>query len=431
MQFLGNIRLKTKIILLVAIPLVAMLFFSITLMLESSRQKTEMEAVSTLSSLASVLSTLVHETQKERGASAGFTASEGRKFAEILPNQRMQTDQKRAQLESELKTFDTSKFGKAFEEKVSVLNNELAQLSHIRGQVDQLALSFPEVAGWYTGLNAKLLEVIAEMPNLITEAELITQLTAYVNYLQSKERAGIERAVMSGTFGKDNFAPGMYKKFIELVTAQRNFIYVFETLATKEMKTFYQQAMRHDSVQQVERMRESAIERADRGGFGIDAEHWFKTITVKINQLKQVDDYIAGQVVTIANDHQKAASRQFSLFFVIVIVLLVITLGLSYQIGKAIREPIITMSDTIRKVVDEGDFNRRIENDQKDEVGEITRLLDSLFESLQHSIQESSQVVGDVAKGVLITHNPQPVPTASEAWVKFWQPHTQSAASSV
>jgi len=41
-----------------------------------------------LNTLSQKLSALIYETQKERGESAGFLASRGKKFAQILPHQR-------------------------------------------------------------------------------------------------------------------------------------------------------------------------------------------------------------------------------------------------------------------------------------------------------------------------------------------------------
>jgi len=38
--------------------------------------------------------------------------------------------------------------------------------------------------------------------------------------LQAKERAGIERAVLSATFGANKFKDGMFAKFIRLVSEQ-------------------------------------------------------------------------------------------------------------------------------------------------------------------------------------------------------------------
>ncbi|NNE88012.1 MAG: nitrate- and nitrite sensing domain-containing protein, partial [Silicimonas sp.] len=47
-----------------------------------------------LVSIATVVGALTHELQKERGASAGFIASEGAEFRSILTDQRKLSDEK-------------------------------------------------------------------------------------------------------------------------------------------------------------------------------------------------------------------------------------------------------------------------------------------------------------------------------------------------
>ena len=43
----------------------------------------------------------------------------------------------------------------------------------------------------------------------------------------------------------------------------------------------------------VEEMRKVAMDKATEGGFGIDALYWFKTITQKIELLKEVEDSLS------------------------------------------------------------------------------------------------------------------------------------------
>jgi len=399
MNILSALRLKTKLILMIATPLLAMLYFSTDLLIDKRHQQQEMVQLSSLSQLASTLSALIHETQKERAASAGFTGSKGKKFVDILPKQRKLTDQRRETLKAGLVGFDATQYGAGFEKKLAALLADLKQLDQMRAQISRLELPLPKVVGWYTAMNAKLLQVVEQMPHVVTDAALVARITAYVNYLQSKERAGIERAVLSATFGADQFAPGMYKKFIELVTAQKDFLHVFNAMGSESDRQFYRETMQHESVAQVEQMRETAFSKFASGGFGIDAEHWFKTITQKINQLKRVDDHLAAGILQQADRLQSTATTLFRFYMGLILVLVLFTLWMALRIGGSIRHSVTHMRDVIRTVVEEGDFSVRADIDAQDAVGEMARTLDSLLESLQDSIRETNQVVNDIAHG--------------------------------
>jgi|GEM_PF-107149 methyl-accepting chemotaxis protein len=400
MRFLSSFRLKTKLYLMIAIPLVAMLYFSIDSLLDQDYKHEEMEKLVEMSQLASHLSALIHETQKERGSSAGFIGSKGQKFADILPKQRDLTDQRSKALNELLSTIDISQHGTIIEQRLNALLSELQQISSIRQQVSRLALPLPQVVSWYTQMNTKLLAVVEQMPHGISDAKLVATISAYVNYLQSKERVGIERAVLSATFSSNQFAPGMYKKFIELVTAQKNFLHVFKTLASEKSQQFYQKTMRHESVETVEQMRKVAFEKAQSGGFGIEAEHWFKTMTFKINQLKKVDDYLGQDILNESKtmlDHTALVTR---IYLFLIVVLFSVTVFIAYQVSTTVRLSVIRIREAIQEVVNEGTLSRRTEVLTQDGIGDIATSFNTLLEKLQVSISETNKVVAGVAQGV-------------------------------
>ena len=137
----------------------------------------------------------------------------------------------------------------------------------------------------------------------LSSNEEITQATvAYYSFLQGKERAGIERAVMSNTFARDNFGPGMLVKFITLVSEQNTYFTNFKAFAHGTNTQFFDQRLQDASVQQVANMRKIALDNKDNGQFGIDSELWFNTITKKINLLKSIEDKLSQDLVQLADD---------------------------------------------------------------------------------------------------------------------------------
>ncbi len=400
MKFLSNAKLRTKLILMILVPFTVLIYFSADTLLGKSNEKQEMERLGDLSKLASTLSILIHETQKERGASAGFTGSGGKKFVEALPKQRELTDEKRELLNNKLQSFDSSIYGKEFEKRLSSLLSELKQLDNKRSQISKLSMSLPDVVKWYTTVNTKILSVVEQMPHSTSNATLVVKITAYVNYLQAKERVGIERAVLSATFGADQFAPGMHKKLIELVSTQNNFLHVFNAMAQEEDKKFYNEAMQHESVITVKTMRNIAFEKAATGGFNIDAEHWFKTITTMINQLKKVDDHLAQGILQQSQQLHAQAVKLFWSFAIAALLSLVATFWIGYIILSTMTRSVNEMHNVMQKIATESDFSLRVSINSKDEIGEMSRALNTLLGNLQNTIVEANSVVGDIARGI-------------------------------
>ncbi|MCW8825684.1 MAG: methyl-accepting chemotaxis protein [Gammaproteobacteria bacterium] len=207
---------------------------------------------------------MVHETQKERGATAGYLGSKGKKFAEILPQQHTTTDIKIADLRAYLTEIDVNSYGAEF---AKLLNDSLArldQLPEIRKNVLNLKMATPKAIGFYTQTNKMFLEMVGSMTSLTQDGEIARNVGAYYNFLLGKERAGIERAVLSNTFASDTFGPGMFAKFRTLVSEQNTYANVFLSLATEEERNFYEQKMDNAAVKEVEKMRATAATYEER-----------------------------------------------------------------------------------------------------------------------------------------------------------------------
>ncbi|MFW8121031.1 nitrate- and nitrite sensing domain-containing protein, partial [Klebsiella pneumoniae] len=78
---------------------------------------------------------------------------------------------------------------------------------------------------------------------LSSDATITKETIAYYNFLQGKERAGIERAVLNNTFSKNEFGPGMLVKFISLVTEQNTYFPKFKVLSNADNVRFFEQQL--------------------------------------------------------------------------------------------------------------------------------------------------------------------------------------------
>ena len=89
---LKNMSIKNKIKVISIIPLFFMVLFSFYIINKSYKEQLSLERTHKIISLNIKISELLHETQKERGSSAGFIGSKGNKFKDILEKQRNLTN---------------------------------------------------------------------------------------------------------------------------------------------------------------------------------------------------------------------------------------------------------------------------------------------------------------------------------------------------
>ena len=372
-----NIKISNRIAASLVLPLVGLLFFSGYVVFDHYRQSSEIKKLQKLAELAPTISAVVHEMQKERGTSAVYIGSKGKKFSQALPAQWETTDRPRKNLISALNEFDAASFSTSLSAKIDKATDTLNKMNNTRNQVKSLSISVPKMAGYYTPAIAKLLSVVEEMMLLSSNAEVTRAIASYTSYLQMKERAGIERAMGGAGFGAGKFAPPVYRKFISLIAQQKSFLGIFEINATQDQIDFNKKTIVGADVDEVSRMRKIAIDNAFTNDVkGITGPYWFGTITKKINLLKKVEDRIADDLTNLAERIYSTTQASFYLFLSATIILIIVTMGFVIFIVRGITQPIKGMTDSMSELASGNKDVRIVGARRSDEIGAMAKAVD-------------------------------------------------------
>jgi methyl-accepting chemotaxis protein len=382
--------IRIKLLILLLIPTLSFLGYAGTTMVKSRAVAKENAVIGEHTVLATYMSNLVHELQKERGYTAGFLGSDGVKFSVELDRQRMAVDERHKVLTDFVAghAINQPKIEKFFAEAESLL----AKVPQIRSQVSSLSIPAGEAIGHYTKINSNFLDAIGEIAHESTDDKLTRELTGYANFLKGKERAGIERAVLANTFAGNAFGPGMFAKFIELQAAQNNYFDAFVTVASPNIMVPYEEFTNHPSFAQVDEFRQIAMANAVTGGFDTDASAWFQASTARIGQLKQIEDTLAEILIEHAGNLQSAASASV---WVSVIVLVFTGFGGYWMIGN-ISKPIHEMVGAIDQVA-AGDLTVELDESRSDEMGTLAKSLNGMTTSLRESLSDIEKTSQEVA----------------------------------
>ena len=394
-----SLSIRNKLLILVTTALLLIAFFSLRSLVKAYNEWKLGEELERGVKFSIHISNLVHELQKERGVTAGYLGSGGKKFVTKLPNQRKETDKRIVELQNFLKSEDfrqikSQKIIDSFRQAYDMLKN----IQTIRQRVDSLQIPLKEAIGYYTKTNGKFLNTVAAIATRAPSIKLTRELSAYTNFLLSKERAGIERAVMSATFAADRFLPGMFVKYITLLSEQNAYFISFELIATSEMVERFKNILNDPVVAEVKRMEDIAITKAKEGGFGVDPQYWFNTITKKINLLKKIEEEF--DKILLRDVHQALVEdeEEFYIDLVLVFVGILLIIFLGYTIAeKSISKPIATLSDFLERVVRNNDFSQKIKLETKDEIGAIATSINKLLETMRELLTKSKMVSSENA----------------------------------
>ena len=395
-RLLQNLPLKVKITLIILLPMCGYLVSSGLNIFSSYSQFTSARDVITMVEFDQQISLLVHELQSERGSSSGFLSSKGQKFGDVLNKQHSETDQKALSFQKAATILQKKAIGATLTEQIQRVEIILNELANTRRMVLSQQMETKEAISYYRSLIKSLLDIVAATSQLSDNPRITSQLFAYVNFLQCKERAGIERATLSAVFSKGAFVPETYNRFQQLLAAQENYLSVFLAASTPETRKLYETTVLGASVDEVERIRLVAMDIGldSSQSFGIEAEHWFKTISDKINLLKVVDDGLAKNILQSAAVQAQATRQQLIVIVVCFVFILLAALFLMIRIAASIINGIRKATSVALDLAEgEGDLTKRMGFTAKDEIGVLGRGIDKMLSTLGgmiHQIQGNS-----------------------------------------
>jgi diguanylate cyclase (GGDEF)-like protein/PAS domain S-box-containing protein len=263
------------------------------------------------------ISLLSHELQKERGLSNGYIASNGVRFGAALAAQYPLTNA--ALLTLEQATPSDHPDADDLAVAVRPLLAQLSQLQNLRRQVNALTLSRDVVVERYTTSIARLFEVMSA--KLVTDDGMLRSQLAFIAFLQAKEMAGQERALLTAILSSKDF--GSFSRmaaYHRIRAVEETYLQQFEQFAEPDAKAGLRAILEQPFIAEAEAIRRRVVA-AGHGAYRSatpnlvlpNAELWFALSSKKIEAMKVLEDVIGLSVRRGAQAAEEGALRGLSL----------------------------------------------------------------------------------------------------------------------
>ena len=403
-----NLPIRLKLTLMFALPVLLALAFIGHEIIANYQAYNNMAQGQQLNTLTVNASNLVHELQKERGMSAGFLGSKGNRFVSELSQQRRTSDQLHQKFEQVLQTFNTSAFRASLGNKLMQIRQQLNRLNQIRSQISQQSISTADAIGYYSRLNAQLLNIATEFSQLSKDLTVSHAASHYYSFMMAKEQAGKERAVLSAVFSRDSYTNQSYQTFIELLTIQKQFMNQFLSNTTDQHRRTVDQLVSGSAVNEVNRIREVALSNNEQ--FGVDARHWFQMSTQRINLLKEAEDYLATELSALASSKQQDAQQQLITLSLLALLAVTSITAFSLAIQLKITQQISGLGNAIHEVSHNSDLTVEAPVVCEDELGTLATHFNEMVSHLRKltrsitdaggQLEQMVQQMNGVANGV-------------------------------
>ncbi len=379
MRALNDRRIGTRILVAMLVPIMGLLVFSGWLVFEKWQVRRDASNLVEQVDFAADVSMLVHELQKERGTSAGFLGSKGAQFGEQLKQQYRATDDALARYRAAAASMRrTGSFG----DRIAAAGAAVEELAGQREKVIGMTAVVTGTVGYYTGAIAKLLDIDSELARLSPDTRVGAMISAYVNLMWGKERAGLERATGSAGFSAGKFDPDLHRRYISLAAEQAAYFAVFRSFASQGQIDFFAATLKGRVVEEVEAMRKVGYDSITVGGTaGVEGPAWFEASTRRIDALKVVEDRVAEDLRGLARTVSAAAGQALIVAVGAVAVLLAVASLFGRAVVRGITVPIEKLTDVMGHLA-AGDASVVVEGvGRHDEIGAMSRSVEVFKEN--------------------------------------------------
>jgi methyl-accepting chemotaxis protein len=309
------------------------------------------ERVIAFADLSDATAGLVHELQRERGASSGFVAARGEK-----PEARAQLQAQRTRTDAATTEFDRRRKGltqldRGMAAAITAAERKMAALAETRAAVDSLKLPVPGVISWYSGAIDDFFRTSSEVLKEVDDGAISASLTTLRALSAAKESAGVERATGNALISGGPVEAERQRNFVETVAREGAWLIEFRRLAEGRHDGALALEARPERRGVVETMREAIrIAPVGRPIEGLAAGDWWNATTARIDELKEVEDRLTADLRTASAKQAATARTVFQSIALLGCLGIVAIGGLGFAVARSITRPIARTAAVIDAV---------------------------------------------------------------------------------
>ncbi|WP_371324822.1 methyl-accepting chemotaxis protein [Dechloromonas sp. ZY10] len=392
----ASASIRQRLLWLIALPLLALILCAGYLLLTAHNKLRNAENTAQVLRLSLAAGDLIHRLQSERGATAGFIQSGGKKFSDTLPGLRDQTNQMRGNWQLRSGELALASMP-ALETAVGEANAQLERLAELRRRADGQAIAASESTAYFVNTIAALVNAMNAVADYNSDAAIGKQATAYIAFVRGKENAGQERALSTPVFVADKVEPAQLRSITERIGRQEAYFNMFLGLASPEQARTFRELADTAASREVARMRAVMSERAHNGGFEVDPGHWFKSISDKIDALHNLEKQLAESIRAAAAGEVAADQRMLWSTGGLTLLAVALSILIALLLGRGISRPLSAMVEAAEYAVNHNDFTRQVPALGAAEVIRTAEAFNRLSEKFREILSETASSSTQIA----------------------------------
>ena len=245
---MNNLSLKSKIILILTLPILAILILSGETLYTKIQEKNSLLKTKKYVELSLISTKLLNFLQQEREYSLVYLNSYGKSYSNELKENRKNVDEKVSELKDFFNSFDSKSYSDEVTKTLQSVNKNFKDIKAIRKKIDSISLSDNELLNFYLSFNNNLLFFIDDSQTYNNDGRLSKKLQAYQAIVNITESATIERRVLRNIFEKGVLTNEDFSQYISSLATQDTYFSLFKKVISNKSFSEFEKSLKSCSA---------------------------------------------------------------------------------------------------------------------------------------------------------------------------------------
>ncbi|MEM6780475.1 MAG: nitrate- and nitrite sensing domain-containing protein [Pseudomonadota bacterium] len=364
MNFIKNLKIRTRILLVAALPLAVLAYFQIDKVLISVKEIEQAVVFDEVAMFTPKLTSLITDLQAERGKTAGFLGSDpaqGASRKADLQEHHKKIDHDIEELLAAFDSIEMDHFSEEFQELAESSIDDAQNLGGLRQDVVSRSIDKEQAVAAYTRKIKGLLSIIEYTASHSKDAVLTDRFAAFIGLLEKQEAMGKERAIGTAALTSKDITLKARESLAENIGLQKAYEHIFHNYATKEEEASFQAKVKNSpNYKKVEDFRERFLDPEKSGQllFSHSGADWFNLWTAHISDLQEVTLHIQDDIAAHVKVIHDTAQEHLIFNLAAAIIETIVVLGFVFLISNTITGPVQSLTERMKKLAnDDLDFD--------------------------------------------------------------------------
>ncbi|MBA3488970.1 MAG: nitrate- and nitrite sensing domain-containing protein [Longispora sp.] len=338
---LRDFRVRSKLGLILAVPITAIVTLSAINLVDSGQRAVTADTVHSLANLIAESANLVHHLQSERTAAASLLIGTGDQSS--YKTQYSGTDLAIDTYRQRRNTL--GELNPAVTGQLTVIEESLSGLTSLRGEVSKGkdsvdSMSIGAAVFRYDMLIGNLLKCRDIVWQSGDDSRVTDEVRAAAAFSHSKEYVAKEQTIVLGS--ESQASPAQFREYLVALAGQQEALNEFLSAAPQKQRDLVKNLVRGQAIQDVEQMESQLNEAMSVKPIQIPTSTWLRATTSKLEQMRVAEQKLDEMAVQTAGTSLNTVRRQViievSLVIATLLAAVVLTLVVARSMIRSLRQ---------------------------------------------------------------------------------------------